>query len=83
MTSKSEEKILRSIETFFCPTLISLIRESFLGKKYKYVRTNLVLGYSPVTRQKHEMGLLHLGEQTKLDALTRHRTISSAARDFA
>ena len=42
------------------------------------------MGIAPLmTRQKHEIGLLHLGEQTKLDALTRHRTISSAARDFA
>ena len=42
------------------------------------------MGTAPLmTRQKHETGLLHLGEQTKLDALTRHRTISSAARDFA
>ena len=47
-------------------------------KKFWYMGTVPLM-----TRQKHEIGLLHLGEQTKLDALTRHRTISSAARDSA
>ena len=61
MTSKSEEKILRSIETFFLSYFDFVDQGKFPGKKYKYVRTNLVLGYSPVTRQKHEMGLLHRG----------------------